>query len=1160
MYAVMATSISQGQLVINEFVADNDSGIQDPLFGKNSDWIEIYNANDHEVNMGGMYLSDQKDLLMKWVIPTGTSIAARGYLIIWADGENIGLHTNFGLNRSGEYLALVSSMGLLIDSLTFMEQIQDVSYGRSPDGEATWTYFPEPTPGSSNSTQSGDQMVDPPVFTVARGFYTGVVNLDMLTSELGAVIRYTLDGSDPDASAKVFNQTIRIDTTTVVKARQYLEGKLPSPTVIHTYIMDETTTLPVFSLSTDPDNLWDPDRGIYVEGRNYVWGWGNGNFWQDWEREAYVEFFESDRKLKLNQNAALKITGALSRTASQKSLRLIAKGSLGEPKFDYRFFKDKRISAFNDIVLRSSGNDWASTMMADGMMHTVVSRQMDIDYQAYRPAILFLNGVYWGIHNIREKVGDDYVEENHGFDKDNLDLISQMNDVREGDLTAYQDLVDYVNTHDLSDMENYQYASSKIDVQEYINYNITQIFYANHDWPGGNIKFWRPRTETGRWRWILTDLDLAFQTYWLNTLDWATSATPPYAGSTDLFRGFMKNPQFSQLFLSSFLKHLNSTFSPDRIIGIIDSLQQAIQPEIGRHINRWKGYHGWTFANESGYWETGWLESYNQWLTNVDRLRIFAERRTSVAFEFLRSFYGLGAPVEIQVESYPVGSGFVLVNNDLIAPDGNTIMYFEDQELDIYGQPAAGYRFSHFEVTENALNKGDTIALINRNSTWKYYDQSPYPGNGWNQPDFNDAGWSDGCALLGYNDPDLCTEISYGPESSNKYPSAFFRKTFRVFDGAQWEKLIVDLVRDDGAVVYLNGTELMRDNMPTVSDYRTLALSGVEYPYETSYHTFILPPGLIRSGTNLIAVEVHQAQVNSSDLVFDFALRALVKNVSGDSELIESQSFTSAFSWKTKILARFEFRGVLPDLSINEVMPVNISTYSDHLGSYPDWVEVFNKGSETINLAGLFITDDPANPGKWQIPYSNPQNTLIEPGAFKVLFADEKPGLGADHLGFKLTSGGEMVGISAYVNNRFEWIDSLHFPELGSDVSSGRYPDGEKSWSIFYTTPTPGQSNKQSDPNPNGATATIEQNFPNPFSGSTSITLNVEKEAYITILIRDIRGNVVRVLTNQNYKTGVYLLNWDGRDGYRQMMSPGLYFYTLYSGNYYQTKKLLKLD
>ena len=1151
------SDLSYGQLVINEIMADNLRTIADPDYGNYADWLEIYNPGNARVDISGYFLSDDPASPQKWTFPSGTTIAANGFLLVWLDNESTGLHTGFRLSKSGESVLFHSASNVLLDQVDFGEQIEDVSYGRNPDGGEDWVFFESPTPGSTNNATNGDLVTAKPVFSLESGFYSGSQLLTLTPQSVNARIYYTLDGSDPTTSSRRYNQPIRLDETTVVRAFKTQEGYISSPVVTKTILINEPTTLPVFSIVTDPDNLWDLDDGIYVEGRNYSWGWGNGNFWQDWEKPCFVEFWESDRELKVSQGCGLKITGALTRTASQKSLRLIARSEYGKTKFDYRFFKDKDISSFNDIVLRSSGNDWAKTMMADGLMQTIVAGQMDIDYQSYRPAILFLNGQYWGIHNIREKVGDDYLEENHGFPKDNIDLLSQLDDIRDGDRTQYDALLNYITSHDLNVASNYDYVKQRVDLQEYVNYYVSQIFFANHDWPAGNIKYWRPRTDPSKWRWILFDTDLAFQQPFLNTIAWVTDPNPAYQYENDFFRGLMTSREFQQLFLNTYQYLMATTFETNRVLGIIDSLQATIQPEMSRHIDRWKNYHGWTFvyAVTGDSIATPALASYTDWIANVNTFRTFARNRPDELNQFMADHFGIGQPVDITLALETPGTGKIWVNQDKATDDRLNLVYFTNQELELIPLNNVNSVFDHWTLEQGFYKAGDLVPLVPRNSTWKYLDSGEYPGNSWITTEFDDKHWKDGAGILGYAIDNLQTEISFGADAANKHISTWFRKEFSVANVSDWQSLQFQLLRDDGALVFLNGQQIIRSNLPDGADHKTTASTGVDDVDENRYFTFEIPANKLVRGTNVIAVEIHQVSATSSDLGFDLQLRGKASRAMGNQNQLETDTINVVISDKALYTARFIESDQPASLSLNEVMADNNTKLITPYGRTPEWFEIYNPNDYAIDVGGLYVTDNLLNPDKYRIPANQPVFTNIAPKGFITLIADGNRLYNAGYADIQLSSEGEELALYQKINAEYRLIDSIFYPYLSTDVSFGRYPDGEDEWFLFTKSPTPGRANKINNQEIPDLPVFLMQNYPNPFNDQTTIVFGNREDATIRIEIRDLQGNLINTITDRVWPAGQHEVIWKGDKNSGGIVNSGLYLIVLRSGFYAKVVK-----
>lgn len=1002
-----------------------------------------------------------------------------------------------------------------------------------------------------------------PVFLPEHGFFQGPVTVTITSPSGSGVIHYTRDGSDPGITSESYTGPILLDSTTVIKARVFDDPARPSGVVTHTYIINDSTDLPVFSISTHPLNLWDPDSGIYVEGRDYVWGRGNGNFWQDWERKAYVEFFEQDRTVKISQPVGIKISGAFTRTTSQKSLKLIAREEYGANKFDYRFFKDKPITSFNEIKLRNGGQDWSFTMMQDALLQTFVAGRMDIDYQAYRPSVVYLNGVYWGIHNIRENLGNDYIEENHGFDKANLDMITYtgLMEIKEGDSLNYQEMMDFVRNNDLTDPANYDWVRQRMDIQEYINYQVSQIFFANEDWPEGNLRFWRPRVENGIWRWILYDQDLSYQYPWINSVLWATREnTPDSPGSTDLFRILLTNPDFKYQFLQTFQFHLNTTFKPERLLYITDSLRLNIDREMRqRHIDRWKNEHGMVFVDpKHGYMEFPSIKTYEIWRQNIERIDFFSGKREGYVRRHLQAYFHKGDPVSVKLAVDPPGAGTVFVSDWPLTNSGITAAYYSDDSLMLKAVPLPYYRLDRWEIRTDTIKPGDSVAIVPATSTWRYLDTGIYPGPDWSFSEISDT-WPEGSGILGYNNDEVATQLSFGPDTLNKHITYLFTNRFVIKSADQWKALQVNLLRDDGAIVYLNGTEVVRSNMPDSSGFGTLASTRVDAAGSVTYYPYSVPVELLRNGDNVIGVEVHQVSASSTDLTFDLALVGVAGEDTTDSMILPAGDLVRRFEWASEVIAHFSYVDEVPDLAINEVMPANLSTFSDRLGSYSYWIEVYNPGTSAVNLSGLFFTDELANPGKWQIPVGDPELTVIPSRGYRILLADGRPFLGPEHLGFSISRESRQLGLSVKTSSGYSWIDTLAAPLLDADVSTGRYPDGGAAQQVFTKHPSPGASNMKDEQIDIEETALMLV-YPNPFQELAHIRFRVREASPVLISVRDLKGTLLRVLTNKEYPAGEFQLEWDGKDPSGRQLPAGIYLITMVVRNTIDNCKIVFIE
>jgi hypothetical protein len=255
----------------------------------------------------------------------------------------------------------------------------------------------------------------------------------------------------------------------------------------------------------------------------------------------------------------------------------------GPDEIRYPLFESKGVDRFQVNHAQKFRNDCSRTHFQDAMMQALVIGQMDIDYLGYTPAALYLNGVYWGVQNIREKSSEDYLFTNYQLDQDSIDMLEWQNSVIVGDNSDYDQLLGFLGSHNLSDQTNYNYVRQQIDMESYMDYQIAQIYFANQDWPGNNIKFWKPKRPGSAWRWLLFDTDFGFGLYSSpdhNTLTFATETqgpdwpNPPW--STFLFRKLLESQEFRDRFVDKFGVYINSTFNPGRVSGIIDSLRNNI--------------------------------------------------------------------------------------------------------------------------------------------------------------------------------------------------------------------------------------------------------------------------------------------------------------------------------------------------------------------------------------------------------------------------------------------------------------------------------------------------------------------------------------------------------------------------------------------------------
>jgi len=1122
--------ISKSQIVINEIMAANATTLFETDYYNFPDWIEIYNRGTSGINLRDYYLSDDIEELQKYNFPV-TSLAAGQYFMVYCDKNATGRHTIFGLDVDGESIYLSNKSGNIIDYVKYPLLFPDISYGRNPSDINQWLYCATPTPGEANLTTSATKRGAKAGYSIQEGRLSSPGSLSLS----GSNIRYTTNGAEPELTSTAYSQPISINSTMTVKSKTFQNNYLPGETHANTYFLNEHNfTLPVVSVSYTPDYFYNNTIGIYVVGTNGIEGncYGRANWNQDWERAAYLEYFDENGVKQLSQPVGVKVAGGCSRSFSnQKSLAIYARNKYGNDEFDYFFFKEKpEIGIYNSIFLRNSGNDVNQTQLRDAFLQALVNKSIDLDYQAYRPVIAYFNGAYWGIMNIREKIDEDYFFSNYAMSDDSIDFLegilrSGFDDsyvAIRGSATEFNDIISFISSNSLANDANYEYVVSKLDLQEYLNYMAVQIYIANTDWPGNNLKFWK-KSNNGKWRWILFDTDFGFgaESYTHATIEFATETNgpdwpnPPW--STLLFRKLLENEGFQKDFQRTIITLRNTTFHPDWCSYVIDSLSAIIDYEISYHKQKWGG-------------------TKNNWYNSLNRLIEYAEDRYNFIPGYVNSYFGSGGDqVVISISNPDKLKGDVAVNESVIKYYPLNLATSRDLRLSIEALPAKGFIFSHWNYADQALIK----YIIEMGSEWSYLDEAgDYPAN-WIDLSYDDSSWDKGFAQLGYGDGDETTVISYGGDAGNKIPCALFRKKFTVGDTAGMADIELGLNADDGAIVYLNGQEIFRNNMPAgtvVFD----SYASEPVPNENSFVYTEVDRELFNIGENIIACEVHQANASSSDVSFDISIgyKYEVDSLAGiysQEALIKSDT-----SFNISLEPVFEPIDNIEGIYLNEIASVT-SLFKDEYDEKSGFAELYNNTGEDITLFSFFLSDDKNN----LMRYAIPDSTVIPAYGFITFYLDGEARQGIMHTSFKADTDGESMFLSQKVGETIHVLDSVSFAFLVTDHSFGKYVDGTGEW-LHMENITPGQPN---DPEALGLNRTVKEStpdiiiYPNPSDGNLLISIDendINSQIY-SIDVVDISGRVVypQVWLNSN----ISHLNLEH-------LNSGLYFARIYKGKH----------
>ena len=748
-------------------MTSNAASVLDPKFRNFSDWIEIKNAGIAPINLNGYSISD--DLLnpQKWIVTINKIIKPGQYAIIWFDEENNELHTNFTLKKSNGILAVFDTEQVPIDSISYPEQLTDIAYGRNPDDSSQWQYYSYPTPGQANGNDGimEIQQLTPPDFSRSGGFYNAEFFLELTTNEPNAVIRYTLDGSMPDSSSMIYSDPIFIKSrigdpniiseiptgrlndghffpgwnppdgevfkANVVRARTFQTGDIPSTTVTNTYFVDTEiheryATIPVISLVTDNEHLFDEKNGIYVVGTNadtidIIPGISNtsasdsikiyANYDMPWERPSHIEFYETNGDLGFAMDIGARIAGYHSPRSPQKGLHIIARTKYGKDRINYRLFPDgrtdaKNLNEFKRFTIRSWGQSRKFALIQDAFSQMAYSKS-GLDLQDYRPAIVFINGEYWGLHEIRENNKNSwYYQSHYGIDRDNpgYDILQfRGNFILEGDGQHWNDMMSFLSTHDLSKANNYKYLASVIDIDNFIDYVGHCVYSGKRDWPGSNEAAWRPRTIGGRWRWIQYDMDVCFSHWWggysANMVDQVLHGFNQYEPHTILVR-LLENIEVRNKFIQWFADRINMEFKPEVLENYLDDVVAEIEPYLPEYQARWQ-------------------LNYN-WYSEIDAIRSFIRKRPEFIINQLSNEFNLTGMAELELGIEHSDNNVVKINTLSVTENllsdsteswsGN---YFKEIPFTIVALPADGYEFVGWEcVTTGKQAINDTISFV----------------------------------------------------------------------------------------------------------------------------------------------------------------------------------------------------------------------------------------------------------------------------------------------------------------------------------------------------------------------------------------------------------------------------------------------------------------
>ena len=620
-----------------------------------SDWVELHNSTGSAVSLAGYGISNNPKNPAKWVFPD-ISIEPGEYLLLYATGsadkaQKKNLKLNFCISSTGEALFFFDPNGKLIDKLSAGRMKSGQSYGR--DGSDNRFYYAEPTPGAQNG-KGYEGITQLPAFSVTPGIYDNAVTVAITAGE-GETIRYTTDCTTPNASSELYSGELSISKNSVIRAAAFRDGYLSGDVATATYLFRSdgvNHALPVVTLVTDPDNLWNSKTGIYATGdqfdpdaASYADTLKSATYYQAkfateeqvdtiWEKPAAFSLFDDNGKQVFAQNVGIRIAGSFGRGRAQKGFNVIARKEYGKGSMEYPFFENRPYKEYKAVVLRAGAQDQNRSKIRDELASGLLEgTDINILYQAYRPTVLYLNGEYWGVYFLKEKRNRFFVAQ-HENTENNVDLAigKGFKQRTYGDNSDWVSLYEYATSHDLSSAEAYAYVSERMDVDSFRDYMIAEIYNGNTD----TYNFQYYRLKGGKWKFIFYDFCWGFQSPGHETLAFRMGKTPSDVCSAKLFAAMLQNKGWRDSFCRRFGELLNTAFAPERVSALIDELYGYVEPEIKREREKFNKdtFMGVKQPNTN-------LGTYEGFQSEISKLKDFAQKRPEEIKRQLQSNLGL---------------------------------------------------------------------------------------------------------------------------------------------------------------------------------------------------------------------------------------------------------------------------------------------------------------------------------------------------------------------------------------------------------------------------------------------------------------------------------------------------------------------------------------
>lgn len=1027
--------------IISEFMAGNDETLVLDN-GESPDWIELYNPGTASVDLDGWSLSDNAGSLDKWSFPSGVSIPAGGYLLIYASGQDLRnpaeeLHTNFSLSQDGEFLALVNPQGEMAQQAftpAYPEQFTDVSFGIAT-GQSEPAYFTTPTPGEANN-DSILGFVKDTSFSHKRGFFDEPFQLEVTSATPGASIYYTTDGSDPGPTSPSVDApdpnsppvlSLEVGTTTIVRAYAAKPGFQKTNTDTQSYFfLDEVISNPAMATSVTEHPVWGPqmrDALLEIPTISLVTQEAipTQPIMSPPEIPVSIEMIFPDGRDGFQLEAGAERFGGQYTVYDKHALRISFKEIYGKKKLKFDLFSDTpyggdtAVESFDQILLRNGSHD---SLFATNYSHSrgvyfrnryFFDRQLEAGHLSMRGKFVhvYLNGTYYGQHHLMERPNADFMATHLGGEEEEYDIMKGRSGifVSQGEGTAWN----FLNAN----RNNYEVVKDYMNIDSYIDYMLLNFYGGNdHDWyPQHNWVAGRRRVDGGKFNFFMWDNDFLIRRG-------GNSTTPSPANTTDnggpgnMWSTLIRLPEFKTRVADRVQKHFynGGMLTQERVQSDITELAERVSRTIIPESARWG-----TKAQQ--LYTPALFQTYVDWIVDVN-----AVSRTDIVLGQMRSagFLPDTAAPEFNQNGGEIPSDFPLL---ITHTDGDLYYTTDGTDPRLEG---GGINPTAQLVEANTL-------VFPAGSSWKYDDSGSDNGSDWQNSQFDDTTWGEGPAPLGFGNITNTTVATPVNSSIPRKVTVYFRKTFEISNPDSISTGFIDLHADGGAVVYVNGNEVLRDNMPDgVITPETLSTSDGN---EGVFDTFSFDGALLSEGENLITVELHNRSAGSSDMVFDLKLSYESNNRTATIPINGTQQIKARVLNEDEWSALNEavFIGDQPASSSNLVISEIHYNPSDEQGGDSEFIELMNISDQTISLAGVSFTegitftfDDSAT-----LPASQQIVLVSDPAAFEAVYGNDFP-IGGVYTS-RLANNGERItlaGADGIVIQSLRFNDKSPWPSV----------------------------------------------------------------------------------------------------------------------------------